>query len=279
MPAGIIGLPCGPAPRTRSAVRAWCCCGRSPTASALATALNAALPRAPVRAGGTGARRWFSRPAQSCSVRRTSRRPSTPVPLAGSVQPAGLKEHFAPCSGGDRRPPSRARIERARAAIRRVVWTLLTLRLGGSSWISVCGRELANWYVLDLDATVVTCTSRREDAAGTFKGSFGHMPLSAWWPTPVSASPCRCGRAPPRPTTLPTTRRSRPRRFGGSGRRCGRSCWYGSGRRGLQATPCSLIGEPTKCGTPGGDGMHGSGVAGRDSCHQALPVACTSALR
>jgi hypothetical protein len=44
----------------------------------------------------------------------------------------------------------------------------------------VCGREPADWYVLDLDATIVPCTSRKEDAAGTFKGSFGHMPLSAW---------------------------------------------------------------------------------------------------
>lgn len=66
--------------------------------------------------------------------------------------------------------PGAARIERARAAIRRVVWTLLALRPGGFPWISVCGRELANWYVLDLDATVVTCTRRKEDAAGTFKG-------------------------------------------------------------------------------------------------------------
>jgi len=73
-----------------------------------------------------------------------------------------------------------ARIERARAAIRRVVWTLLALRPGGFPWISVCGRELTGWYVLDLDATIVTCASRKEGAAGTFKGSFGHMPLGAW---------------------------------------------------------------------------------------------------
>jgi Transposase DDE domain group 1 len=44
----------------------------------------------------------------------------------------------------------------------------------------VCGRRLSGWYVLDLDATVVTCTSRKEGAAGTFKGSFGHHPLGAW---------------------------------------------------------------------------------------------------
>lgn len=76
--------------------------------------------------------------------------------------------------------PAAARIERARAAIRRVVWTLLALRPGGFPWIFVCGRELAGWYVLDLDATIVTCTSAKEGAAGTYKGSFGHMPLGAW---------------------------------------------------------------------------------------------------
>ncbi|MFG2563770.1 IS1380 family transposase [Streptomyces sp. NPDC048496] len=76
--------------------------------------------------------------------------------------------------------PVAARIERVRAAIRRVVWTLLALRPGGFPWIRVCGRELASWYVLDLDATIVTCTSRKEGAAGTFKGTYGHMPLGAW---------------------------------------------------------------------------------------------------
>jgi hypothetical protein len=33
---------------------------------------------------------------------------------------------------------------------------------------------------LDLDATIVACTSAKEGAAGTFKGTFGHMPLGAW---------------------------------------------------------------------------------------------------
>ncbi|MFG2563684.1 transposase [Streptomyces sp. NPDC048496] len=76
--------------------------------------------------------------------------------------------------------PVVARVERVRAAVRRAVWTLLALRPGGFPWISVCGRVLAGWYVLDLDATIVTCTSRKEGAAGTFKGTFGHMPLGAW---------------------------------------------------------------------------------------------------
>lgn len=76
--------------------------------------------------------------------------------------------------------PVLARVERVRAAIRRVVWTLLALRPGGFPWIQVAGRELTGWYVLDLDATIVTCTSRKDGAAGTFKGSFGHHPLGAW---------------------------------------------------------------------------------------------------
>ncbi|MFD8079947.1 transposase [Streptomyces sp. NPDC059718] len=61
-----------------------------------------------------------------------------------------------------------------------MVWTLLALRPGGYPWILVCGRELTGWYVLNLDATIVTCTSKKEGAAGTFKGTFGHMPLGAW---------------------------------------------------------------------------------------------------
>ena len=76
--------------------------------------------------------------------------------------------------------PVAARVERVRAAIRRVVWTPLVLRPGGFPWIQVAGRELTGWHVLDLDATLVTCTSKKEGAAGTFKGSYGHHPLGAW---------------------------------------------------------------------------------------------------
>lgn len=55
------------------------------------------------------------------------------------------------------------------------------------------------WYVLDLDATIVPCTSAKEGMAGTFKGSFGRMPLGRGWPTPVSASRCCRGPATRRP--------------------------------------------------------------------------------
>ena len=76
--------------------------------------------------------------------------------------------------------PVAARVERVRAVIRRGVWTLLALRPGGFPWIQVAGRTLTNWYVLDLDATLVTCTSSKDGAAGTFKGGYGHHPLGAW---------------------------------------------------------------------------------------------------
>jgi hypothetical protein len=51
---------------------------------------------------------------------------------------------------------------------------------GRLPWIAVAGRQPAGWHVLDLDATIVECHSPKEGAAGTFKGSFGHMPPGAW---------------------------------------------------------------------------------------------------
>ncbi|WP_181383755.1 hypothetical protein [Streptomyces sp. NWU339] len=52
-----------------------------------------------------------------------------------------------------------------------MVWTWLVLRPAGSPWISVCGRVPRGWYVIDLDATIVACSRRKEKATGTFKGT------------------------------------------------------------------------------------------------------------
>ena len=98
-------------------------------------------------------------------------RPLFPRPVSDSTLRRTLEEIDGPVI---------VRIERVRAAIRRVVWTWLALRPGGFPWISVAGRTLTGWYVLDLDATITPCTSKKEGAAGTYKGSFGHMPLGAW---------------------------------------------------------------------------------------------------
>ncbi|SCF58775.1 transposase [Streptomyces sp. Cmuel-A718b] len=97
----------------------------------------------------------FPRPVSDSTLRRT---------LEAVDEPAALRI---------------ARV-RVRAAVRRAVWTLIFLRPGGFPWIQVAGRVLTGWYVLDLDATIVPCTSKKDGAVGTVKGSFGHHPLGAW---------------------------------------------------------------------------------------------------
>jgi hypothetical protein len=70
------------------------------------------------------------------------------------------------------------RIARARAKVRRRVWGLLAERPGGFPWISVNGRALEGWTVLDSDATPVGCASEKEGCAGTYKkGVYGLCPI------------------------------------------------------------------------------------------------------
>lgn len=72
------------------------------------------------------------------------------------------------------------RLARARARVRSRVWALLAAAEQGFPWVSVAGRTLTGWCVIDLDATIITCATRKEGAAGTFKGTWGHHPLAAW---------------------------------------------------------------------------------------------------
>ena len=44
----------------------------------------------------------------------------------------------------------------------------------------VADRDLGRTIVIRLDATLVVAHSDKELAAGTFKGSWGHHPLTAW---------------------------------------------------------------------------------------------------
>jgi hypothetical protein len=74
----------------------------------------------------------------------------------------------------------RARIAKARASVRAGVWDLLAGRELGFAWLVILGRVLSGWVVLDMDATVITCSSRKEQATGTFKGTNGLHPLAAW---------------------------------------------------------------------------------------------------
>lgn len=73
-----------------------------------------------------------------------------------------------------------ARLAKARARVRRHVWTLLTLRPGGFPWLNVAGKRLTGWVVIDIDATLITTRSAKDGAAVTFKKTFGHHPLAAW---------------------------------------------------------------------------------------------------
>uniref|UniRef100_A0AAU1ICL9 Transposase n=1 Tax=Streptomyces sp. NBC_00180 TaxID=2903632 RepID=A0AAU1ICL9_9ACTN len=73
-----------------------------------------------------------------------------------------------------------AALSRARAAVRRVVWTWLSLRPQGFPWLTVAGKHLQRWVVVDIDATIITSASKKEGAAPTFKRGFGFHPLAAW---------------------------------------------------------------------------------------------------
>lgn len=77
----------------------------------------------------------------------------------------------------DELTPARLRaIEVARARTRRHVWAQLPL-LPASK---VVDTDLGDTVVLDVDATLVTAHSEKEQAAPNFKGGFGYHPLGVW---------------------------------------------------------------------------------------------------
>ena len=73
-----------------------------------------------------------------------------------------------------------ARISKARAKTRRHVWDLIEARHGGIPPARVAGRDLGEVIVIRLDATIVVAHSDKQQAKGTFKGTWGHHPLTAW---------------------------------------------------------------------------------------------------
>jgi hypothetical protein len=73
------------------------------------------------------------------------------------------------------------RLDRARARVRSRVWALLHAAEQGFPWITLAGKTITGWVVVDMDATIITCATRKESAAGTFKGTWGHHPLAAWY--------------------------------------------------------------------------------------------------
>ena len=73
-----------------------------------------------------------------------------------------------------------ARVSKARARVRRHVWGLIGARHGGIPPARVAGRDLGEVIVVRLDATIVVAHSDKQQAKGTFKGTYGHHPLTAW---------------------------------------------------------------------------------------------------
>jgi hypothetical protein len=73
-------------------------------------------------------------------------------------------------------PAALARVEKARAKVRCHVWSLLSQPPASK----VAGIDLGEVVVLDVDATLVTAHSEKEQAAATFKGGFGFHPIGVW---------------------------------------------------------------------------------------------------
>jgi hypothetical protein len=72
------------------------------------------------------------------------------------------------------------RVARARARAREHAWKLIEAGPGGFPWLSVAGKTLAGWLVIDMDATLITASSDKEGAAPTWKKGYGFHPLAAW---------------------------------------------------------------------------------------------------
>jgi hypothetical protein len=74
----------------------------------------------------------------------------------------------------------RDKLAAARARTRRHVWGRVVARHGAIPASSVADRDLGKTIVIRLDATLVVAHSDKELATGTFKGTWGHHPLTAW---------------------------------------------------------------------------------------------------
>ena len=72
------------------------------------------------------------------------------------------------------------RIRLARAEARDHAWTARGELTGSELPGSRAAGKTIGEVVIDLDATLVTAHSEKDDAKGNVKGSFGHHPLGAW---------------------------------------------------------------------------------------------------
>jgi hypothetical protein len=73
-----------------------------------------------------------------------------------------------------------AAVAKARSRVRARVWDLISSTERGFPWLMVAGKVLTGWVVLDLDATLIESSSKKQGAAGTFKMTYGFHPLAGW---------------------------------------------------------------------------------------------------
>jgi hypothetical protein len=111
---------------------------------------------------------------------------------ATSMNDIALLAHHAPVLGAEpgdttvRRtleladPATLDKIARVRARVRAHVWKLICATPAGFPWLTVAGKLLEGWLVIDMDATLITARSDKEGAAPTFKKGYGFHPLGAW---------------------------------------------------------------------------------------------------
>jgi hypothetical protein len=65
-------------------------------------------------------------------------------------------------------PRTLDKIATVRAQVRKHVWKLIAATGAGFPWLTVAGKLLEGWLVIDMDATLVTAHSDKEGAAPTF---------------------------------------------------------------------------------------------------------------
>ena len=74
----------------------------------------------------------------------------------------------------------RRKLAQARAKTREHVWSLIAKRHGQIPPSKLAAGDLGKTIVIRMDATLVIAHSDKQLAAGTYKGSWGHHPLTAW---------------------------------------------------------------------------------------------------
>jgi hypothetical protein len=103
-------------------------------------------------------------------------------------------------------PESRKRFTPAAHPVPRVS-CVVPSQIPSGAWPAskVAGTDLAEIVVLDVDATLVSAHSEKEQAAATFKGGFGFHPLGVWCDNTTELLAVTLRRATPAVTTRGTT--------------------------------------------------------------------------